>query len=48
MVYYGTCMHEQNAFNYLGYKVGDFPVAEKLANSVFSLPMHGYMKNIRS
>ncbi|WP_209327697.1 DegT/DnrJ/EryC1/StrS family aminotransferase [Pseudoalteromonas sp. PA2MD11] len=43
MVYYGTCMHEQSAFSHLGYQAGDFPVAEKLAKSVFSLPMHGYL-----
>lgn len=43
MVYYGTCMHEQSAFYQLGYQAGDFPVAEKLAKSVFSLPMHGYL-----
>lgn len=43
MVYYGTCMHQQTAFKSLGYKDGDFPVAEYLANSVFSLPMHGYL-----
>ncbi|KJY90467.1 DegT/DnrJ/EryC1/StrS family aminotransferase [Pseudoalteromonas piscicida] len=44
MIYYGTCMHEQTAFADLGYKGSDFPVAEKLAKSVFSLPMHGYLK----
>jgi dTDP-4-amino-4,6-dideoxygalactose transaminase len=43
MIYYGTCMHQQTAFHYLGYKRGDFAVAEKLAKSVFSLPMHGYL-----
>ncbi|WP_257326412.1 DegT/DnrJ/EryC1/StrS family aminotransferase [Pseudoalteromonas rhizosphaerae] len=43
MIYYGTCMHEQTAFSQLGYQPGDFPVAEKLAKSVFSLPMHGYI-----
>ncbi|KLN65578.1 DegT/DnrJ/EryC1/StrS family aminotransferase [Vibrio sp. VPAP30] len=43
MVYYRTCMHEQTAFAYLGYKKGDFPVAEKLSGEVFSIPMHGYM-----
>ncbi|WP_345882559.1 DegT/DnrJ/EryC1/StrS family aminotransferase [Shewanella algae] len=43
MVYYGTCMHEQTAFAALGYQAGDFPVAESLAKSVFSLPMHGYL-----
>lgn len=43
MVYYGTCMHQQTAFTALGYRKGDFPIAEMLANSVFSLPMHPYL-----
>ena len=43
MIYYGTCMHEQSAFSELGYQAGDFPIAEKLAKSVFSLPMHPYL-----
>lgn len=43
MVYYSTCMHQQTAFADLNYKKGDFPIAEKLANQVFSLPMHGYL-----
>jgi dTDP-4-amino-4,6-dideoxygalactose transaminase len=45
MVYYETCMHQQTAFKNLGYKIGDFPIAEKLSKSVFSLPMHGYIEN---
>jgi dTDP-4-amino-4,6-dideoxygalactose transaminase len=44
MIYYATCMHQQSAFKALSYKDGDFTVAEKLANSVISLPMHPYMK----
>ncbi|MFD1007268.1 DegT/DnrJ/EryC1/StrS family aminotransferase [Oceanisphaera ostreae] len=43
MIYYGTCMHQQTAFKDLGYQAGDFPVAEQLAKTVFSLPMHPYM-----
>ena len=43
MIYYGTCMHGQTAFNMLGYQKGDLPVAEKLASQVFSLPMSGYV-----
>ena len=43
MIYYGTCMHEQTVFSELGYQAGDFPIAEKLAKAVFSLPMHGYL-----
>ncbi|MCG9723782.1 DegT/DnrJ/EryC1/StrS family aminotransferase [Vibrio brasiliensis] len=48
MVYYRTCMHEQTAFKALGYEKGDFPTAERLARSVFSLPMHGYMDSSRN
>jgi dTDP-4-amino-4,6-dideoxygalactose transaminase len=36
-------MHQQTVFKTLGYKGGDFPTAEKLASSVFSLPMHPYL-----
>lgn len=43
MIYYSKCMHQQSAFDYLGYKDGEFPIAEKLSKQVFSLPMHGYM-----
>jgi len=43
VIYYGTCMHQQTAFSELGYQEGDFPVAEKLCQEVFSLPMHPYM-----
>lgn len=43
MIYYSKCMHQQTAFESLGYKNSDFPVSEYLAKSVFSLPMHGYL-----
>jgi dTDP-4-amino-4,6-dideoxygalactose transaminase len=43
MIYYGTCMHQQTAFNDLGQQNLEFPIAERLAKSVFSLPMHGYL-----
>jgi dTDP-4-amino-4,6-dideoxygalactose transaminase len=43
MVYYEKCLHKQTAFAYLGYRAGDFPVAEALALSVLSLPMHPYI-----
>ena len=43
MIYYGTCMHQQTAFDYLGYTDSDLPVASRLAKQVFSLPMHPYM-----
>ncbi|WP_299140337.1 DegT/DnrJ/EryC1/StrS aminotransferase family protein [uncultured Vibrio sp.] len=43
MVYYRTCMHQQTAFSHLGYKEGDFPIAESLSQKVLSLPMHPYL-----
>lgn len=46
MIYYRTCMHQQTAFMHLGYKLGDFPIAEKFSKQVFSLPMHGYMASV--
>ena len=40
MVYYPLPVHLQQAFLGLGYQKGDFPVSEKLCESVLSLPMH--------
>ncbi len=40
MVYYPKPIHLQDAYNYLGYEKGDFPVSEKLTETVLSLPMH--------
>ena len=43
MVYYPKPMHLQGAFADLGYKKGNFPVAESLCERVLSLPMHTYL-----
>lgn len=40
MVYYPVPLHMQKAYQDPRYKAGDFPVAERLANCVLSLPMH--------
>jgi len=40
MVYYPVPIHLQKAFKDLGHSRGDFPVSEKLSESVLSLPMH--------
>lgn len=41
--YYPKCLHEQPVFDSLGYKLGDFPVSEKAAREVISLPMHPFL-----
>ncbi len=40
MVYYPVPLHLQKAYKDERYAEGDFPVAEKLASTVISLPMH--------
>ncbi|RZK41368.1 MAG: transcriptional regulator, partial [Hymenobacter sp.] len=39
-VYYPLPVHEQPAYGYLGYRAGQFPVAERLCRQVLSLPVH--------
>ena len=40
MIYYPVPLHQQKAYLDPRYKAGDFPVAERLAKCVLSLPMH--------
>lgn len=40
MIYYPVPLHLQKAYQNARYKIGDFPVAEKLCECVLSLPMH--------
>jgi UDP-2-acetamido-2-deoxy-ribo-hexuluronate aminotransferase len=40
MVYYPAVIHLQEAYRFLGYRKGDFPVSEELSETVLSLPMH--------
>jgi dTDP-4-amino-4,6-dideoxygalactose transaminase len=40
MIYYPIPFHMQEAYYYLNYGIGDFPVSEYMANHVLSLPMH--------
>ncbi len=39
-IFYPLPMHLQNAYAYLNYHAGDFPIAEQVANEVLSLPIH--------
>jgi dTDP-4-amino-4,6-dideoxygalactose transaminase len=45
MIYYPKGLHEQLAFADLGYRRGDFPVSEAMADRVLSLPMHPYLED---
>jgi UDP-2-acetamido-2-deoxy-ribo-hexuluronate aminotransferase len=42
-VYYPLPLHLQGAFAHLGHKAGDFPITERAAGRIFSLPMHPYL-----
>jgi len=44
-IYYPRPLHLQTAFSSLGYKKGDFPVSENIANTILSLPMHPYLQS---
>lgn len=39
-IYYPLALHMQRAFNYLGYKEGDFPHSEAAGREVLSLPIY--------
>jgi dTDP-4-amino-4,6-dideoxygalactose transaminase len=43
-IYYPKPLHVQEAFSFLGYRKGDFPVSEDIAKRIFSLPMHPYLE----
>lgn len=43
-IHYPVPIHLQNAYQFLGYKTGDFPSAEKISSEILSLPMYPELK----
>ena len=43
-VHYPYPIHLQPSANFLKYKKGDFPNAERIANTTLSLPVHEFIK----
>jgi dTDP-4-amino-4,6-dideoxygalactose transaminase len=39
LIHYPVPIHMQEAYKYLGYKAGSFPIAEQIANTCLSLPL---------
>ena len=44
-IHYPVPLHQQKAYAHLGYKTGDFPVTERLARRIVSLPIFPHMTN---
>ena len=44
-MHFPIALHLQPAYSNLGYKQGDFPVAESLVDKILSLPMHPFLSN---
>jgi len=45
-IYYPRPLHLQTAFSHLGYRQGDFPIAEHTSDRIFSLPMNPYLDSV--
>lgn len=43
-IHYPVPLHLQPACGFLGHRAGDFPVSEKIASTVLSLPMHPHLQ----
>lgn len=42
-IHYPKPLHLQECYSFLNYSLGDFPISEKAANEVFSLPMSPFL-----
>lgn len=43
-IHYPVPVHLQGAFGHLGHREGDFPVSERVADTMLSLPMHPHLR----
>lgn len=43
-IYYPVPLHLQQCFSYLGHRQGDFPIAEKLSETVISIPVYSELQ----
>ncbi|HSW61202.1 MAG TPA: DegT/DnrJ/EryC1/StrS family aminotransferase, partial [bacterium] len=43
-VHYPRPLHLQEAYSYLGYKEGAFPVSERISREILSIPMGPFLK----
>jgi len=44
-VHYPMPLHLQEAFEYLNYRQGDFPISERVSEEIMSLPMNPYLRD---
>jgi len=44
-IHYPVPLHLQEAYRFLGYRQGHFPVAEECAKEILSLPMHDQLSD---
>lgn len=44
-IHYPVPLHLQKAYHYMGHQLGDFPVTERVAHEIVSLPMFPQMKH---
>jgi len=44
-IHYPVPLHLQKAYENLGYQRGDFPIAEKIASEIVSLPMFPHISS---